>query len=114
VTLLRCAWCGRGFAGAAGPGRPRLYCKHACRQRDYEARRRATELGLSESELVVAREELESLRDRLFLLRCAVEDVDRAQAEDPDDVERLVRQLLDIARETTAATNGHEATSDVA
>ena len=41
-----------------GAGRPRRYCKTSCRQRDYEARRRAAELGLSEGELVVTREVL--------------------------------------------------------
>jgi hypothetical protein len=61
----------------ATTGRPRQYCRRSCRQRDYEARRRADELGLGEHELVVAREELEGTRDRLYLLACAVEDVER-------------------------------------
>ena len=47
-----------------GVGRPRRFCKTSCRQRDYEARRRAKELGLGEDELIVARSELEYLRDR--------------------------------------------------
>lgn len=105
MTKQRCAWCGRGFEATAGPGRPRRYCRASCRQRDYEARRRAAELGLSEGELVVARAELEDLRDRLYVLRCAVEDVERdlaENAEDPDDVRRALDWLLDAAR--TAAS----------
>ncbi len=52
VIERRCEWCGRRFDVAAGAtGRPRKYCRQACRQRDYEARRRAAELGLTESEL---------------------------------------------------------------
>lgn len=68
---------------------------------DYESRRRAAELGLSESELVMARSELESLRDALYVLEAAVEDVDRDLAEagdDPDEVRRCLEWLLSAAR----------------
>ena len=41
------------------------------------ARHRARELDLSENELVVAREELDALHDELYVLACAVEDVER-------------------------------------
>ena len=41
------------------------------------ARHRARELELSENELVVAREELDALHDELYVLACAVEDVER-------------------------------------
>jgi hypothetical protein len=85
-----------------------LYCKRSCRQRDYEARRRAAELGLGEHELVVTREELEGLRDRLYMLQCAVDDVERELAdsdsddedgdEDGDDMRRALQWLLDAAR----------------
>ncbi len=60
------------------------------------------ELGLSEGELVVTREQLESLRDRLHVLECAVEDVERdlaARGDDPDDRERAFAWLLDAARQ---------------
>jgi hypothetical protein len=58
-------------------GRPRRFCRPSCRQRAYEARRRAAEVGLSEAELVVARSQLDELHDRLYVLACAVEDVER-------------------------------------
>ena len=68
-------------------------------ERDYEARHRAEELGLAENELVVTREELEAIRDRMFVLACAVEDVERDLANgDADDAAGLVT-LLDAARE---------------
>lgn len=73
----RCRACGREFALRAGPGRPQVFCRQVCRQRDYEARQRAAEVGLSESELVVARHELDELYDLLYVLECAVEDVQR-------------------------------------
>lgn len=41
------------------------------------ARQRAAELDLSENELVVARSELDALHDELYVLACAVEDVER-------------------------------------
>src|SRR4029078_10634368 len=63
VTKYPCVWCGRRFVVRGGAGRPRRYCRQSCRQRDYEARRRSAELGLSEGELVITRAELESVRD---------------------------------------------------
>lgn len=69
---------------------------------DYQRRRRAKELGLSESELVVARAELEELRDALYVLEAAVEDVERDLAgdasQDPGEVRRALDWLLDAAR----------------
>lgn len=41
------------------------------------ARQRAAELSLSENELVIARSELDALHDELYVLACAVEDVER-------------------------------------
>lgn len=74
---LRCRWCGRGLELRGGPGRPREFCKASCRQADYIARRRRIELGISESELVITRQALDELRDRLYMLEAAIEDVDR-------------------------------------
>ncbi|HET6948892.1 MAG TPA: hypothetical protein VFI47_00850 [Acidimicrobiales bacterium] len=73
----RCRWCGRPFTVVEGPGRPRAYCRRSCRQRDYEARRRAAEAGLGDGHLVVARAEIDALHDRLYELEAAIEDVDR-------------------------------------
>jgi hypothetical protein len=33
-----CSWCAAPFVIVCRPGRPRLYCNHACRQRAYEHR----------------------------------------------------------------------------
>jgi hypothetical protein len=41
------------------------------------ARHRANELELSENELVIARSELDALHDELYVLACAVDDVER-------------------------------------
>lgn len=65
------------------------------------ARRRAAELGLGESELVMARAELEDLRDALYVVEAAVEDVERDLAEagdDPVEVRRALDWLLEAVR----------------
>ena len=41
------------------------------------ARQRARELELSDGELVIARRQLDTLHDRLYVLACAIDDVDR-------------------------------------
>src|SRR5258706_5728759 len=76
MARARCRWCGRGFDRRDGPGRPQQYCRRSCRQRDYEARRRGAEIGLDESQLVVARTELDRLYDHLWMLECAIVDVE--------------------------------------
>jgi hypothetical protein len=98
-----CRWCGRRFSAGTRVGRPRLYCKQSCRQRDYEARRRSLELGLGEHELVVTREELESMRDRLFVLERTVEDAEvdlqQPEARRAKELRRIMEYVLDTARE---------------
>ena len=67
----------------------------------FQSRRRAAELGLSEAELVVTRQQLEELRDALYVLACAVQDVDRDLAEagdDPAEVKRSLNWLLEAVR----------------
>jgi hypothetical protein len=97
----RCAWCGRTYEVKPGRGRPPRYCRRSCRQREYEANRRAKELGLNESELVVARDELEQLRDALYVLEAAVQDVERDLSEGTDDraeIQQALDWLLAAAR----------------
>jgi hypothetical protein len=96
----RCRWCGRSLPPRAGPGRRREFCKQSCRQLDYQARRRAAEVGLSEHELIIARRELDDLYDRLYALEAAIEDVDRDLADDPTpaDYRDAVGWLLAAAR----------------
>ena len=89
----RCRWCGRGLPDRPGPGRPRLFCRQACRQSAYVAGRRRGELGLTETELIVTRQTLEELRDRLYVLEAAVEDVERDLGEEQD--ERSLRDAID-------------------
>ena len=95
-------WCGRPFEPTPGAGRPRQYCKRSCRQRDYEARRRAAELGLGEDELIVTRQELERApgppvragRNRQRRRTDLTDD-------EADDERRLLNVLLYAAKQAT-------------
>jgi hypothetical protein len=77
-----------------------MYCRRSCRQRDFEARKRARELGLAETDLVVARKAVERLDDLLFVLGCAVTDVEADIALDgsPEQVRRSLDWLLEATR----------------
>lgn len=101
----RCAWCSSQLPPAAGQGRPRRYCKRACRQRDFEARRRARELGLVESELVIERRALDALDDLLYVFELAVADVDVDLALGPsaEEVRRSLDWLLEAGRPLVGA-----------
>lgn len=96
----RCRWCGRRFPVVPGPGRPREFCRRSCRQRHYEARQRASEVGLYEHELVLTRQAIDELRDRAYVLECAIEDVERDLGGSPTKAEyrEALQWLLDAAR----------------
>lgn len=67
---------------------------------DYQSRRRSAELGLGEAELVVARRQLDELRDHLYVLEAAIEDVDRdmGDAESGTEAQESLDWLLEAAR----------------
>ncbi|HEX9854447.1 MAG TPA: hypothetical protein VGC47_03970 [Acidimicrobiia bacterium] len=77
TRIARCAWCGGEIAPPGGPGRPRRFCKRSHRQRHFEARRAAARLGLGTDDVLVSRSDLDRLRDKLFVLEAALEDVER-------------------------------------
>jgi len=61
-------------------GRPRQFCSQACRQWHWVGKQRAEELQLNESELIIAKEELDELHDELYVLACAVNDAEKDRA----------------------------------
>ena len=83
-------------------GRPRKYCRQSCRQRAYESRRRGTELGLGDDELVVTRNELDDARDRLYLIETALSDA-RDGIDDRLDPSMLLDRLIDVIDATIGA-----------
>lgn len=96
-----CRWCRRALVQRPGPGRPREFCSGRCRQWDWVARQRAHELDLSENELVVAHSELDALHDELYVLACAVDDVERdlggSGSRTTTELRDAVRWLLEAA-----------------
>ncbi len=102
VDLSRCQWCRSPIRQRAGAGRPRRFCSQSCRQWDWVARQRASELALSEDELVIARKELDALRDQVYVLRCAIADVeaDLDPSVDPTtrDFKAALKWLLQAAK----------------
>jgi hypothetical protein len=107
-----CAWCGGAFKVARGPGRPQRYCRKSHRQRAYEARREAKRRDLGPDEVLISRRTWEYLRDALYRLEAAGEDVaidiGAGRPTKTDYVEALghlsasVRDLQDVVVEPTA------------
>ena len=87
----------------SGPGRSREFCSQRCRQWDWVARQRARELELSDGELVIAKATLDELHDELYVLACAVDDVERdlaaaGAAPSSADLRQALDWLLEAAR----------------
>ena len=97
--VRRCGWCRRVLSQQGSVGRPRLYCTQACRQRAYEQRAASSKAGLPEDVVIVSRAELDGLQDRLYQLRCALEDVQTTLDDRPTKAE-LERSLTDLVRST--------------
>jgi hypothetical protein len=83
-------------------GRPRVFCSQACRQWDWVGRQRAGELQLNENELIITKAELDQLHDELYVLACAVDDVERdlaaaGKGPTPKEVREMLSWLLEAA-----------------
>jgi hypothetical protein len=81
----------------AGPGRPRQFCRAACRQAAYRARQLAAGHGLADDEVVVRVEALTNLADAQYGLVAALEDVevDLAEAVGPEEVRAALEHLVE-------------------
>ena len=81
----------------AGRGRPRRFCRAACRQAAYRARRLAAGHGLGDGEVIVAETALDELADAQYALAAALEDleVDLAEADGPEDVRAALDHLVE-------------------
>lgn len=98
----RCKWC-RRVLPEQKIGRPREFCSQACRQWHWVGKQRAAELQLNETELIVAKDELDRLHDELYVLACAVNDAERdlkAAGAKPNvrELQEIVDWLLEAAR----------------
>lgn len=95
----RCGWCRRVLPEQGSVGRPRQYCGQPCRQRAYEQRSATAKAGLPGDVVLVTRAELDGLQDRLYMLRCALEDVQTLLADRPTKAE-LEQSLSEVLRST--------------
>ena len=57
------------------------------------SRQRATELALSENELVMTRDELDKLKDQIYVLHCALQDV-RTDLASPSQTKETLQEML--------------------
>ena len=89
----RCRWCRHVLVASSGPGRPKEFCSQRCRQWDWVSRQRASELALSENELVMTRDELDALKDQMYVLHCALNDVQTDLASPRQTKESLLEML---------------------
>lgn len=90
----RCRWCRHVLVAQDGPGRRREFCSQKCRQWDWVSRQRAQDLQLSENELVMTRDELDQLKDQIYVLHCALIDA-RLDLEHPRHTKESLRDILD-------------------
>jgi hypothetical protein len=92
-----CRWCRAPIGERPGPGRPKQFCRPACRQAAYRARRLALGHGLADGEVVVQQEALDELADAQYVLVTALEDLelDLADARTKADLERAVADLVE-------------------
>ena len=103
----RCRWCRHVLTNKSGPGRRREFCSQRCRQWDWVSRQRAADLQLSENELVMTRDELDELKDQIYVLHCAVIDAKRDLEHPRHTKETLldvVNWLLEAAEPVAAAS----------
>ena len=100
TTPSRCPWCGRELPLQEGLGRRRKYCAHSCRQRAYENRNAHNRGDLPLDAVVLTAAEAADLADRLFLMRCAAEDVATAVSERAKigELADLVGTMMSAAR----------------
>lgn len=103
----RCRWCRHVLVDQTGPGRRREFCSQKCRQWDWVSRQRAQDLQLSENELVMTRDELDQLKDQIYVLHCALIDA-RKDLEHPrntkDSLRDILEWLMDAAEPVAAAS----------
>ncbi len=100
----QCRWCTRPIDSRPGPGRPKRFCRPACRQAAYRARRLASGHGLADGEVIVREDVLEALGDAQYALTAALEDVelDLAEATGPQDVREALDHLVEACGELAA------------
>ncbi|WP_095659943.1 hypothetical protein [Corynebacterium glaucum] len=94
-----CQWCGKELAEQQGRGRRRKFCGPSCKQRAYEQRHNIAGTSVAEGSVILRPERVAALRDELYELRCAAEDIRTAAEEDADaaEIRHLCDELVEMA-----------------
>lgn len=94
-----CRWCGREVADS-GLGRRRQYCRQSCRQRAYEQRAQIKGTAVPPDAVVLSADEAAELKDRVYQVRCAAEDIATALEEgaEADELRDLCASLMAAAK----------------
>jgi hypothetical protein len=85
----RCGWCHYPLGTVNEKGRRRRYCSQSCRQKAYQSRKRARQLGLGDGELIVSSVLMDRMNRRLKVLEDALAEAERANVQATD--ERVAR-----------------------
>lgn len=95
-----CLWCGRELPKQEGRGRRKKYCNQGCKQRAYEQRLRFSGTVIPEDAVVLHTDNVASLHDRLFELRCIAEDILTALEEgaSSSELRNICEELVKAAR----------------
>lgn len=94
-TPPTCQYCSKEIQVTPGRGRPRKYCSDSCKQRAYEQRHPVSP-GQRPTRTISG----ETLRDKLFELRCAAEDIATASREGAEhtEIQSLCDELVTMAK----------------
>ncbi|AWB83990.1 hypothetical protein [Corynebacterium liangguodongii] len=95
-----CEWCGAELPERQGRGRKRKFCSSSCKQRAYEQRNAVEGSSIPADAVILRPEKACELRDRLFELRCAAEDIATAHSEGAQagEIAGLCEELVAMAR----------------
>ncbi|WP_249399824.1 hypothetical protein [Corynebacterium qintianiae] len=95
-----CQWCGRELPPQEGRGRRRKFCGASCKQRAYEQRHGVAGTRIPDDAVIMRPERADELRDHLFELRCAAEDIATAHAEGAghEEISQLCAELVSMAK----------------
>ncbi|MCT1442478.1 hypothetical protein I6I10_09815 [Corynebacterium glucuronolyticum] len=96
-----CAWCGKPIE-AGSCGRRRKYCSQACRQRAYEQRNNLSNTNIPNNAVMLTPDQADELKDKLFEVRCAAEDIREAVRDGATqtELEGLIDDLVTLTRVT--------------
>lgn len=96
-----CAWCGKEIVVNEGRGRKRKYCSSSCKQRAYEQRQLLAGTSVDADSVILSKARVAEIRDQLFALRCAAEDVCTAVDEGvgADELRPLCDELVHLAKQ---------------